>query len=895
MKLRILAALTLVVAIGAAHPDLTRPAVKNPAGDDYVAGQLILQLRPTQRGFVNLSVRDEVARFGIDGLDALCERWRVDDITPLLAHPNPSEHDRRFGADLQYVVQFPVDQAYEPVAAAFRARTEVEYVCPNALLKLDEMPNDPYYANQWHLAKLTGPVAWTIAHGSTSVKNLVIDDGVDWDHPDIKANFWINTPEDINGNGQYDTASVGNGGDRDGIDQDGNGYADDVIGWDFITGDYNPMPQAGDDHGTHCWGTVNAVTNNGVGISGPTWNSRSMAARAGYGGSVYLSAAVSAVYYGIAKGAFAFSMSFGGSSTYPPLQNACADAWASGCVLFGSAGNDGQEAMRYPACYAGVENTAASNQGDNRAGFSNYGTWVDISSPGEGIYSTLPRSMGNYGSMDGTSMACPLAAGVACWIKSLMPGLTNQQVIDTLHHYCDSMPDPLYAQGKLGAGRVSLGNVVLKTRYCNLTLTGSRVNSPGGSPDPGETFGLIITLSNDAAWPTATAVSADIACAHPGVNIIKSTATFPNIAPGGSQNCSADSFVIAVSDTTPPQNIRFVLTLNATPTVLNPTASLPLRVGQSRILLVDDDAGADYERWYTAALDTTGALYDRWTVATQGSPASDSLLRYPVVVWFTGNDSSTTLGSVDRDNLAAFLDAGHNLLICGQSIAQDIRDEPFLANYLHSTFVTDSTGRIYVVGTDAEIMAYDTAALGGSGGANNGLRSSDGVTPANGGLGIGVYRDHPDPSVQAIVRYEGTYKTVFFACAFEAIDQSATRYIQKWTLMRNVLSWFGERIPNIDIEEGRPALAALQPQALAISPNPMTRYTQVSFTAPLSGEARLRVWSVTGRLAAEQAMTVSAGENASFRLDASGLANGTYLVQLVTSAGIWAQKTAVLR
>lgn len=894
MKLRILAIIAVAVAVGAAYPDLMRPAVKNPSGDDFVAGQLILQLRPSQRGLVALSQRDGISRFGIDALDALCERWRVDDITPLLMHPNPSEFDRQFGADLQYVVQFGVDQAYEPVAAEFRGRPEVEYVCPNALLKLDGVPNDPLYANQWHLAKLTGPVAWTIAQGIATVKNLVVDDGVDWDHPDIKANFWINSPEDINANGQYDTAAPPNG-DRDNIDQDGNGYRDDVIGWDFIGNDFNPMPQAGDDHGTHCWGTVNAVTNNAVGIAGPTWNSRSMAARAGYGGSVYLSAAVSSVYYGIAKGVFAISMSFGGNSTYPPLQNACADAWASGCVVFGSAGNDGQEAVRYPACYPGVENTAASNNTDYRAGFSNYGTWVDISSPGQGIYSTLPRSMGSYGNMDGTSMACPLAAGVACWIKSLMPGLNNQQVIDTLHYYCDSMPDPLYAQGKLGAGRVSLGNVVLKTRYCNLSLTDSRTNAPGGSPDPGETFSLIVTLSNNPAWPTATGVSADIACAHPGITIVKSTATFPNIAPGGSQNCSADSFVIAVSDTTPAQNFQFVLTLSATPVVLNPTAGLSLRVGQPRILLVDDDAGSDYERWYRAAIDSTGALYDEYTIASAGSPPTDTLLRYPVVIWFTGNDSSTTLTATDRTNLATYLDAGNNLLICGQSIAQDIRDEPFLGSYLRSTFATDSVGRIYVVGTDAEIMEYDTAALGGSGGANNGLRSSDGVRPINGAVGIGFYKDHPDTTVQAIIRYAGTYRLVFFSCAFEAINQSATRYIQKWTLMRNVLTWFGERLPRIAVEEERPAIAAVLPQALGISPNPMTRHTRVSFTAPMTGLARLRVWSVTGRLVAEQAMQVTEGENGSFQLDASGMASGTYLVQLVTPVGIYAQKTAVLR
>jgi hypothetical protein len=183
--------------------------------------------------------------------------------------------------------------------------------------------------------------------------------------------------------------------------------------------------------------------------------------------------------------------------------------------------------------------------------------------------------------------------------------------------------------------------------------------------------------------------------------------------------------------------------------------------------------------------------------------------------------------------------------------------------------------------------------LGGLGGANNST-SADGIRPLNGASGCGCYRDYPDTTVQAAIRYDGAYRVVFFACPFEAIDHTPSRYLQKWTLIARALTYLGERMPGITQPRPNPPSLSAGP-FLEIRPNPFTRYTTVSFTAPVSGRMELRAFSTDGRMVASETQTAVIGQHMSFKLDGARLANGTYLVQVKTPAGIYAQKTAVLK
>jgi len=896
MKVRLLTAIVLLGAVvfaGSNWPDLLRPVVKTTDGEEHIAGQLIIELVPEMRGRVQVSEQDGIALFGIPGLDELNRKWGVSLIAPLWRRPTVDPIAQKYGCDLQYLIQFDVNQDVMPVAADYQNRAEVAYAVPNGYMRFDEVPNDPEYGRQWHYVNLGAAVAWGVAKGRTRVVNCVLDDGLDLFHPDIEANLWINTPEDVNGNGRFDTLPYPDG-DLDGIDQDMNGYADDAVGWDFVTGDPIPMPYQTDEHGTHCWGITNAVTNNGVGVAGTTWNSRSMALRCGQGGGISIYAAIGAIYYLVPMNAWSISMSFGSATPYQPMADACRYAWESGLVLFGSAGNDGAEVMRYPACYEGVENVAASGRNDTKASWSNYGTWVDVTAPGEGIYSTVPRLVGSYASLDGTSMSCPLAAGVACWIKCYDTTISNATCIQMLHDACDSMPDPLYAQGKLGAGRVSMANVILPYYYCNLKLTGWRFNDGGhnNQPDPGEVVSLIVTYTNSPGWRNATNVRATLGVLGTDVTIIKGTATFPDIPGGASGNCSADSFVFHIGPDAPPERIRFFLTVSAQPDPAYPDTNFFAQSGSPKVLIVDDDAGQNYERYYTAACDSNRILYDLYSIQSSGSPSAETLQHYSVVIWFTGDARTNTLTAADQASLTGYLNNGGKLIISGQNIAYELSSSSFLADYLKCQFVADSTGKPYLPGISGDPLTRgDTMVTAGGGGPNN-ARSSDAIRPIGEAVACARFRDYPDTTAVPMIRYAGNYRLVFFSVAFEAIDHSS-RYLQRWTLIKRIFEWFGERLPGVEQEP--PLVKANKPYALRITPNPFASRATVEFNAPVSGTVELRMYSLNGQLLNSVSRDVNFGEYVRLDVDARNLANGIYLFQLVTRDGVYAQKAAVLR
>ncbi len=905
MKLMFFAVTVMVIARGFSWPEFNRPVVWSADFGEHIAGQLIVELSPEMRGKVGLKPKSkdgEAALFGIPALDSLNRKWRVEEIMPLWRHPKSDPIAQKYGCDLQFLIQFDVTQDIAPVAMDYKRLSEVSEVCPNNVMWGDELtfgksggevPNDSLYDYQWYFKNIGAPWAWHIAKGRTRVINIVLDDGLDLFHPDIEPNLWINTLEDVNGNGKFDTLLYPDG-DLDGVDQDMNGYIDDVVGWDFISGEPIPLCEGNDDHGTHCWGVTNAATNNRIGVAGVTWNSRSMAFRCGNSGGMNVGAAAAAIYYAVPMGAWSVSMSFGSPQPNQTMADACRYAWESGMVLFGSAGNDYSEVMRYPACYEGVENVAASTPNDTKASWSNYGAWVDITAPGEHIYSTLPG--GNYGPMDGTSMSAPLASGIACWIKSFDSTVSNQTCIQMMHDACDSMPDPLYLQGKLGAGRVSMANIILPLYYCDLKLISYRFNDQGGNgngrPDPGEVVSLIVTYANTPNWRTATNVTATLNAIGTDVYVLKNTATFPDIPGGESGNCSADSFVIQVADSAPPHRVRFFLTANANPEPAYPDTFFVVQCGEPRLLVVDDDDGTNYERFYTAACDSNGVLYSVHSVASSGSPPPETLIRYPVVLWFTGDAKINTLTPTDQTNLAGYLNNGGKLILSSQNVAWELNGTQFLSDYLHAEFVDDSTGKYYLPGiTSDPITRGDTMVAAGGGGASN-ARSTDAIRPINGAAACARFRDYPDTTTAPLIRYAGSHRLVYFSIPFEAIDHATARYLQRWTLIKRILEWLGERIPGTN--EPTMPVTSKRAYTLHITPSPFSRSATVEFIAPITGTVVLRIYTITGRVIASQKKAVNFGVPASFRLDGSKLPNGTYIVQLVTPGEVYAQKAVVL-
>jgi subtilisin family serine protease len=303
-----------------------------------------------------------------------------------------------------------------PVRAALEALAGmpgIEYAEPDYVVEAVAVPDDPYFADLWGMATIGAAAAWDTLVGDSGCVVAVIDSGVDYNHPDLAANVWENADEIAD----------------NGLDDDGNGFVDDVRGWDFAYGDNDPFDGKG--HGTHVAGTIAGAGNNGIGVVGVSWNVRVMPVKfLDDNGSGLTSAAIEAIEYAVANGARISNNSWGGGGYSQALYDALVAAREQGHLFVAAAGNGGSDYYGdntditpfYPASY-GLDNiiaVAAINSADAKPTFSNYGaSSVDLGAPGVGVLSTYPGE--RYAYADGTSMAAPHVSGVAALVSALHP------------------------------------------------------------------------------------------------------------------------------------------------------------------------------------------------------------------------------------------------------------------------------------------------------------------------------------------------------------------------------------------------------------------------------------------------------------------------------------------
>jgi len=332
-------------------------------------------------------------------------------------------HDFKFiGVEHLKLDGVSVDQAL----ARYRNNPNVTYIEPNYEIQALVTPNDPRFGELYGLrntgqtggtagADIKATLAWDQFTGDPNIKIGVIDTGVDYNHPDLAANVWTN-PGEIPGNT---------------IDDDHNGYVDDVHGYDFVNNDGDPFDDNG--HGTHCSGTIAGVGNNNVGVTGINWTAKIVGIKfLSASGSGSTAAAISGINYAITVGTRLTSNSWGGGGFSQALLDAINAAGAAGQLFVAAAGNSSQNtdtAPSYPASYNTpyIIAVAATDHNDNLASFSNFGaTTVDIAAPGVNILSTLPGN--SYGLLSGTSMATPHVSGVVGLAMGRFPLVTNLQI-----------------------------------------------------------------------------------------------------------------------------------------------------------------------------------------------------------------------------------------------------------------------------------------------------------------------------------------------------------------------------------------------------------------------------------------------------------------------------------
>jgi subtilisin family serine protease/sugar lactone lactonase YvrE len=375
--------------------------------------------------------------------------------------------------------RLPPGLSTEQAVARLAARADVEYAEPNYRVMADRLPDDPRLAEQYalHNTGQTGGVAgadidalraWNVATGDRVVVVGIIDSGIDAAHPDLAANLYTN-PGEIPDNG---------------LDDDGNGFVDDVHGWDFANDDNDPFDDAG--HGTHVAGILGAATDNGTGVAGINWRVSILPMKfLGQDGSGYTADAVRAIDYSTIMGARVLNNSWGGGAYSRTLIDAIGAAGTAGILFVAAAGNDAEDGdlhPHFPASYAlpNVIAVAATDSSDALAQFSNWGaSSVLLGAPGVSILSTFPG--GGYRSYSGTSMATPMVVGALALLLAAEPGLS----MDGLRARLAAAVDPVPAL----AGR---------------TITGGRLNvfrmlaTPDGVP-PGAITDLAV-VATGSSW-----------------------------------------------------------------------------------------------------------------------------------------------------------------------------------------------------------------------------------------------------------------------------------------------------------------------------------------------------------------------------------------------------------
>ena len=492
------------------------------------------------------------------------------------------------------VVRVKTGSSLADAAADLEGMPGVEWAEPNYTFRLDFVPNDPYYdpsdpdqpKQKPYLSRIDAEGAWDLTEGRAEIIIAVLDTGVDMTHEDLAGAIWTNSGE-IPDNG---------------IDDEGNGFVDDVHGWDFADMDNDPDDDHG--HGTHVSGIAAARIDNGKGIAGLAGQATVMPVDVFQGGIGAYEDLIRAIIYATDNGAHVINMSLGASSYSLGEEMAVDYAFSHGVVVAAAAGNTSSEEFHYPGAHTNVIAVASTTADDVLSYFSTLGAWVDVAAPGSSI-SQLYRDNGYVKLSSGTSMATPHVAGLAALILSRNTILTPTQVRDIIESTVDDL-GPTGRDIYFGAGRVNAGRAVAAT---------PPDDSPPPAPAPGP--GLDIDLpgcrelvinggfeNGLSGWQTGGAVEVDDTIFHSGQNSL--------MFRGGPGSLGVVTKTLTIPDAAAVGVVKFAYRIDP------------------------DDAGS--------GTDPAWPFDDRFTVEwrTPDGQVVDELLR-------TGNTADTVSGGLDWD------------------------------------------------------------------------------------------------------------------------------------------------------------------------------------------------------------------------------------------------------
>jgi subtilisin family serine protease len=505
------------------------------------------------KGMITIKVKEEVGEwvkqrgsisFNIPSLDIKASKYNVDLLEKRFIY-NPKKLKRGM-PDLSriYRIEFPEEYSVLRVAEEFAGDPNIEYAEPIPVNYFLEEPNDSLYSQLHHLPQIFAPQAWEIHKGEDGDEEIVIaivDSGVDWDHEDLIDNIWQNLGEDADGDGHVLQQTlfgewVFDPGDENGIDDDGNGFIDDFIGWNFFLSSNDPNPIPGTfswTHGTLMGGYASAATNNEIGVASISWNLKILPIQGGWDNVPLRS--YDAIIYAAENGADIITNSWGSYGFASQAEREAINySLELGSIILGGTANDNKFENMYPASFPGVIAVAALNHLDEKASYSNYGPHVKISAPGgdHPYYLWTTSVDNNYTSTCGTSCATPIVASLMGLVKSYHPDWSSDQVITQVLGTADDIDaiNPGY-ENLLGAGRINayraLTDVAEITQEIALDLYHLTFQDTDGNDilEPGDTVSLDIMLRNYNYGVGAEDATFTIVSEDPDISILNAECT----------------------------------------------------------------------------------------------------------------------------------------------------------------------------------------------------------------------------------------------------------------------------------------------------------------------------------------------------------------------------------
>ncbi len=794
-------------------------------GVSYVPGEVIVKFKALSGNVEGSAAISEIyQRYGILADEAL---FRPHKKISFLKRP-VSDLSRIYRLDV------PADADILDLCRRLQQEPAIEYAEPNLVFPVDAVPNDTLYFRQQHLPQIHAPEAWEVSHGSPDAIFAVLDTGVDWDHPDLADNIWHNPNEVV-----------------DGADNDGNGFIDDIRGWDFVDNatqnaavgedadepDNDPMDFNG--HGTHVAGCAIPVTDNVTGIAGLAWNGKIMPLRCGIAtkdgnGSIYMSALAQALQYAADQGAHVANISTGSTRT---VAEAARYAFENGVVVSKSAGNANNEETDPLDVEPFTLTAAAVDDRNLKASYSSYGDWVKVSAPGgdqnsgrPGIFSTNFND--TYRELQGTSFSAPISGGLALLMKGYNPAWTSADIVMRIVQTADPIDalNPNYA-GKLGSGVINAYRALTeevtykpKIKLLSYTIDDSATGNKNSILDVGETAQVLIELQN--VWGDAGQVTMTLTVDDPEVQVSNGTYNFgswfglSNLSESIRSNRSNPISLTVDANTVPH---RFIANLDISADGVAKTITLLFAISP-RVLVVDDDVpGRDghnvsVEDYYYNALDAIDVSYDVWDVdALQQDPRSDQLGKYETVIWFC-EKSSPSLNGSNRAAIGNYLkNYAGKLLLFGQDIGWDLNDaggdsneykrdsrsHAWYDSVLHARYLADKAFAVRVAGVDGDPIGDRLAFSFAQPNRNSVQQSPDVVDTLNGSVGCLTYPDGSPAALRSRVPLPGnkSSRLVYFPFGgIEAVDDPNTRA----ELLLRSINWLkGLRVvhtPVTDIE-----------------------------------------------------------------------------------------------